>query len=601
MCGIIGYVGDKEATDILLDGLERLEYRGYDSAGMTVMGKDGMKTCKCVGRIMSLRQRADTVDLSGSLGIGHTRWATHGKPSNENAHPHLSNDGHIAVVHNGIIENHLEIKAFLEERGFRFLSETDTEVIPNLISFFHEDDLLSAVQKAVKMLKGSYALGIISASEPRKLIAVKKDSPLIIGVKDGEKLIASDIPAIISHTRWICIPEDGDVAVIEKDSMRIYSLKGDPCQRQTYRVDFDVSAAERSGYGHFMLKEINEQPNAIKNTLMGQVGAKKFAGLSKSDVSRINRLHIIACGTAYHAGLAGKMVIEKLVGIPTETDIASEYRYRDPLTDGNCLTVVISQSGETADTVAAMRLAKAKGSRVIAITNTVGSTVSREADGVFHTHAGPEIAVASTKAYTAQLTALYLLALFLARSKETVSEEEYRSYCRDLEDLPVFIADTLEKSDKIHEISQRIVNARDVFYIGRGLDSTLAMEGALKLKEISYIHAEAYAAGELKHGPIALIEKGTPVICISTSAQLHEKLIANANEVSARGAFTVGIIKEGLSNGAFDVTFTLQKANDLFMPVIGAIPLQLIAYYTSTLKGIDVDKPRNLAKSVTVE
>jgi len=600
MCGIVGYIGDREASEILLEGLERLEYRGYDSAGIAVTGDKALKLCKREGRLENLRQAATKTDLSGTVGVGHTRWATHGRPSDENSHPHLSNDGRIAVVHNGIIENYASLRKLLEEKGFHFLSETDTEVIPNLISLFYRGDLLRAVREASAMLKGSYALGIISAYEPQKLIAVKKHSPLIIGLKEGENFIASDIPAILKHTRSVCIPEDGDAAVIDKDSVRIYSADGSLKKRPVYDVAFDGDAAERAGYEHFMLKEIHEQPRAVRDTL-SEMRADAFAGLTVKDALGIRKIFAVACGTAYHACLTCKTAVERLAGIPVEAEIASEFRYCGPIIKDGCLTVVISQSGETADTLAAMRLAKAEGSRVLAITNVVGSTLSREADGVFYTHAGPEIAVASTKAYVTQLAAVYAFAIFLAKSRDFLSKRHATAYEKELCRLPELAERTLAKSDGLFAVSERLAKARDVFYLGRGLDRHLAMEGSLKLKEISYIHSEAYAAGELKHGPIALVEKGTPVVCISTSERLHQKLLSNALEVSARGAYTIGIIREDLSPEGFDSVFTLPKTDELFMPVLAAIPLQLIAYKVSVLKGFDVDKPRNLAKSVTVE
>lgn len=604
MCGIVGYIGNRQASSILLDGLEKLEYRGYDSAGIAVLGKNEIKCCKAKGRLSNLRELAGQNDTSGSVGIGHTRWATHGAPSDVNSHPHLSNDGKIAVVHNGIIENYVELKEFLMENGYTFLSETDTEVIPNLVSYFYKGDLLKAVIETTKMLKGSYAICVISPLEPDKIVAVRKDSPLIIGLKKHEKFVASDIPAVLKETRNVYLLEDNEYVVLNSDSAKMYTTDMKEISREVYKVTFDDNAAEKDGYDHFMLKEIHEQPKAVRDTLAGRIlenEAVNFDDLKYEDIKDIEKIYIVACGTAYHAGLVGKTAIERLAKIPVEVDIASEFRYREPIINEKTLLAVISQSGETADTLAALRLAKKKGARVIAITNVVGSTVSREADSTFYTHAGPEIAVASTKAYTTQLVALYIFALYLAENKESLKKCEIEEYKSALINLPQKAEEVLKCEKIISKISKKLVNETDIFFLGRGLDYAVAMEGSLKLKEISYIHSDAYAGGELKHGPIALIEDGTVVICISTSERLKPKMDSNIKEVVTRGAYIIGIQTENLDAEGIDVLCTVPETEELFSPAISVIPLQLIAYYVSVSKGCDVDKPRNLAKSVTVE
>lgn len=604
MCGIVGYIGNRQVSSILLDGLEKLEYRGYDSAGIAVLGKNEIKCCKAKGRLSNLRELAGQNDTSGSVGIGHTRWATHGAPSDVNSHPHLSNDGKIAVVHNGIIENYVELKEFLMENGYTFRSETDTEVIPNLVSYFYKGDLLKAVIETTKMLKGSYAICVISPLEPDKIVAVRKDSPLIIGLKKHEKFVASDIPAVLKETRNVYLLEDNEYVVLNSDSAKMYTTDMKEISREVYKVTFDDNAAEKDGYDHFMLKEIHEQPKAVRDTLAGRIlenEAVNFDDLKYDDIKDVEKIYIVACGTAYHAGLVGKTAIERLAKIPVEVDIASEFRYREPIINEKTLLVVISQSGETADTLAALRLAKKKGARVIAITNVVGSTVSREADSTFYTHAGPEIAVASTKAYTTQLVALYIFALYLAENKESLKKCEIEEYKSALINLPQKAEEVLKCEKIISKISKKLVNETDIFFLGRGLDYAVAMEGSLKLKEISYIHSDAYAGGELKHGPIALIEDGTVVICISTSERLKPKMDSNIKEVVTRGAYIIGIQTENLDAEGIDVLCTIPETEELFSPAISVIPLQLIAYYVSVSKGCDVDKPRNLAKSVTVE
>ncbi len=604
MCGIVGYIGNRQAKGILLDGLEKLEYRGYDSAGVAILGKDEIKCCKTKGRLQNLRDLAADRDLDGSIGIGHTRWATHGQPSDVNAHPQLSNDKKFAVVHNGIIENYLELREFLQSKGYTFTSETDTEVIPNLISLFYDGDLLRAVIETAKMLTGSYAICAVSTFEPDKIVAVRKDSPLVIGLKKQEKFVASDIPAFLKETRNVYLLEDDEYVVLTPDSAKIYTGDLEEVSRDVYKVTFDDNAAEKDGYDHFMLKEIHEQPKAVRDTITGRVTAGKpvdFDGLDYADIADADRIYIVACGTAYHAGLVGKTAIERLCRVPVEVDIASEFRYRNPIITDKTLLIVISQSGETADTLAALRLAKKNGAKVIAVTNVVGSTVSREADSVFYTHAGPEIAVASTKAYTTQLIALYIFALFIAENKGTVPKDEIEKYKSDLLSLPEYVEKVLGCEREIKNISKKLVNEKDIFFLGRGLDYAVAMEGSLKLKEISYIHSEPYAGGELKHGPIALIENGTVVICISTDLGLKPKMDSNIKEVVTRGAHIIGVQTEGFDDYGFSELCTIPKVNELYSPVISVIPLQMLAYYVSTAKGCDVDKPRNLAKSVTVE
>ena len=604
MCGIVGYIGEREAAPILFDGLEKLEYRGYDSAGVAILANGKIKCCKVKGRLQNLKDTAQNVDLSGTIGIGHTRWATHGAPSDVNSHPHLSCDGTIAVVHNGIIENHEQLRSFLKENGYDFKSETDTEVIPNLISYYYAGDLLDAVIEATKKLEGSYAICVFKTDEPDKLIAVRKDSPLIIGLKDNEKFVASDIPAVLKETRNVYLLEDNEYVVLYKNSAKIYTVDKQQINRAVYKVTFDDNAAEKAGYDHFMLKEIHEQPKAIKDTLAGRISMDKsvsFDMLKPEDIENVEKIYIVACGTAYHAGLVGKTAIEKMTGIPVEVDIASEFRYRDPIIKPNYLLVVISQSGETADTLAALRLAKSHGAKVLAVTNVVGSTVSREADFVFYTHAGPEIAVASTKAYTTQLIAMYTLALFIAENKKTLSAKKIKDYKFDLLKTPELVEKILENEEAIRKLSMQFTKETDIFFLGRGLDWAVAMEGSLKLKEISYIHSEPYAGGELKHGPIALIEKDTVVISVSTNEYLKPKMDSNVKEVVTRGAYVLGILNEKFSNMGYDDVFYIPDIDEMLSPIISVIPLQLIAYYVSTAKGLDVDKPRNLAKSVTVE
>ena len=609
MCGIVGYIGSKDATPILIEGLRRLEYRGYDSAGVAVYNEGRVQVKKYKGRLDVLEGRIRENPILGNLGIGHTRWATHGEPSDVNSHPQTSSGGDIAIVHNGIIENFMPLREWLCYEGYEFRSDTDTEVVAHLIDHFYEGDLVKAVIECMKRLKGSFALGIISSDEPDKLVAVRKDSPLIVGIGSGENFIASDIPAILNHTKRVYLLNDMEIAVLSREGVKILDHNGAPVQKEVFEVTWDVAAAEKGGYPHFMLKEMFEQPTALRQTLKPRLISENddiildMIRINKEDLDRVDKINIVACGTAYHAGVVGKHLIERLARIPVETDIASEFRYRDPILDKNSLVMVISQSGETADTLAAMREAKRKGARVIAVTNVVGSTVSREADDLLYTWAGPEIAVASTKAYTTQLLAMSLIALKLARIKGEIDEELYSSMREAIYRLPEQAQQVLEKAEEIKALSEEYKDVDKVFFIGRSLDHAVAMEGSLKLKEISYIFSEAYAAGELKHGTIALVEDGTLVFALATQDRLFEKSVSNMKEVKARGAHVIAVAKEGNREveKVADRVIYIPDTLDLLTPVLTVIPLQLFAYYIAVARGCDVDKPRNLAKSVTVE
>lgn len=609
MCGIVGYIGSKDATPILIEGLRRLEYRGYDSAGVAVYNEGRVQVKKYKGRLDVLEGRIRENPILGNLGIGHTRWATHGEPSDVNSHPQTSSGGDIAIVHNGIIENFMPLREWLCYEGYEFRSDTDTEVVAHLIDHFYEGDLVKAVIECMKRLKGSFALGIISSDEPDKLVAVRKDSPLIVGIGSGENFIASDIPAILNHTKRVYLLNDMEIAVLSKEGVKILDHNGAPVQKEVFEVTWDVAAAEKGGYPHFMLKEMFEQPTALRQTLKSRLISENddiildMIRINKEDLDRVDKINIVACGTAYHAGVVGKHLIERLARIPVETDIASEFRYRDPILDKNSLVMVISQSGETADTLAAMREAKRKGARVIAVTNVVGSTVSREADDLLYTWAGPEIAVASTKAYTTQLLAMSLIALKLASIKGEIDEELYSSMREAIYRLPEQAQQVLEKAEEIKALSEEYKDVDKVFFIGRSLDHAVAMEGSLKLKEISYIFSEAYAAGELKHGTIALVEDGTLVFALATQDRLFEKSVSNMKEVKARGAHVIAVAKEGNREveKVADRVIYIPDTLDLLTPVLTVIPLQLFAYYIAVARGCDVDKPRNLAKSVTVE
>jgi glucosamine--fructose-6-phosphate aminotransferase (isomerizing) len=592
---------------VLLAGLEKLEYRGYDSAGIAILGKDGLALEKTVGKLQALRDEISGNIPEGNMGIGHTRWATHGKPSDANAHPHTGNSTDFIVVHNGIIENFEKIKADLIAKGHIFKSETDTEVVPHLIEAYYDGDLVSTVRKIATMLEGSYALAIMSVKEQDKLVAVRKDSPLVIGLGEGEYYIASDIPAILNYTRDTYILENGEMVVLSRDAIEVTDLQGNPVEKEVYHVKWDMEAAEKGGYPHFMLKEIHEQPKAIKETITGRIDEQGLVNvglnLTSDEIAKFNKVIVVACGTAYHAGLVGKYVMERMLRIPVEVDVASEFRYRDPMVDEQTLCIVVSQSGETADTLAGLREAKGKGARIVAITNVVGSSVSREADDVIYTWAGPEIAVASTKAYTTQLIAFYLLAMQLGQMKGMLSQEESLKMANEIKRLPEYAAEILNSTDRFDHWAKATAKWDDTFFIGRGIDYAVALEGSLKLKEISYIHAEAYAAGELKHGTLALICEGIPVIALTTQTALFDKTVSNIKEVKARGAYVTAIAFKGnedIKKSVDDVIY-IPEVMPILAPPLAVIPLQLLSYYASVARGNDVDKPRNLAKSVTVE
>ncbi|MGI6122800.1 MAG: glutamine--fructose-6-phosphate transaminase (isomerizing) [Acetivibrionales bacterium] len=608
MCGIVGYIGERDVTPVLVGGLKKLEYRGYDSAGVAILNDNNISVVKAKGRLASLEERLSSTKLNGHVGIGHTRWATHGEPNDINSHPHLSNNGNIAVVHNGIIENYMQLKEFLTGKGYEFVSETDTEVIAQLIEYNYKGDLLKAVMNTMNDVEGAYALGVVCSDYPDRFVAARKDSPLIVGLGKNENFIASDIPAILEYTRDIYILEDKEVVSVTANGVEIFNLLGEKIQRDVFHVDWDVSSAEKGGYEHFMMKEISEEPGAIKATLSpriqnNQIILDKF-NVADEFIKNCEKINIIACGTAYHAGVVGKYIIEKLARIPVEVDVASEFRYRDPIINNKQMTIAISQSGETLDTLMAMREAKKRGSRTIAIVNIVGSSIAREADDVLYTWAGPEIAVASTKAYNTQLAALYLFALNFARQRGELDEESYQDYITQLQKLPEQIEAVLSDREMVQKFAYNHFNANSVFFIGRSMDYALSMEGSLKLKEISYIHSEAYAGGELKHGTIALIEEGTLVICPLTQDHLLEKMISNIREIKARGAVILAITtkknEEDVSKVA-DAVITIPDMDYIFAPIVAVTPMQLFAYYVSVMKGNDVDKPRNLAKSVTVE
>ncbi len=609
MCGIVGYIGKRNSQEILLEGLKKLEYRGYDSAGVAVYTADGLQIKKAKGRIANLESKLDETPLNGSVGIGHTRWATHGKPSDVNSHPHTDNSMKFSVVHNGIIENYISLKEELTAKGHTFVSETDTEVISHLIADLYEGDILKAVQKAVKLMTGAFALGVLTEYEPDRLVAVRQASPLIIGIGEGENFIGSDIPAILEYTRNVFILNDGEMALLTRDAVELMTLEGNFISREMFHVDWDIVTAEKAGFDHFMLKEIYDQPKAYRDTMGSRISPDGLGvtlnelKITAEAIRNINRVHIVACGTAYHAGMVGKYVIEKLARIPVETDVASEYRYRSPIITKDTLVIVVSQSGETADTLAALREAKRCGAHVLAITNVVGSSVAREADDVITTWAGLEIAVASTKGYTSQLIAFYLLGLHLAQTLGTQTSEEIKETVKALKELPAQVEEILAQAEAIKVVAEEMAKHDNLFFIGRGLDYAVAMEGSLKLKEISYIHSEAYAAGELKHGTLALIEDGVPVIALATQHELLEKTVSNIKEVKARGANVLGIAVEGELElqKSVDSTFIIPRTLDVLSPALAVIPLQLLSYYASLARGNDVDKPRNLAKSVTVE
>ncbi len=612
MCGIVGYIGNKKATPILIQGLTRLEYRGYDSAGIAVIEKDKIEVKKDKGRVSNLYNLDGIDDLKGTCGIAHTRWATHGKPSKENSHPHMDNDNLFAVVHNGIIENYNELRNELTEKGYHFLSQTDTEVIPNLINYYYKQDkendtlkVLRAVRNACMELKGSFALEIICIKEAENMIVVRKDSPLVIGKGNGENYIASDIPAILSYTKDFYFLNDYEFAYLSKNNVKFYDTELNEIKKNTKSIEWDSKGAEKGGFEHFMLKEIYEQPRAIRETIGTRLNSSKVSfeelGFTKEYLETINKIYIVACGTAMHAGIVSKNIFEKLCKIPVEVDIASEFRYRDPLIDEKTLTIFISQSGETADTIAALKLAKEKKAKTIAISNVIGSSITREADYSIYTHAGPEIAVASTKAYTSQVTILTLIAIYCAEILEKADLAKIETLKKDLLSLPAKVDEILKDISAIKKFAKRVYKEKDMFFLGRGVDYAVSLEGSLKLKEISYIHSEGYASGELKHGPIALIDTGVTVVATITDEALVEKSISNIQEVITRGAKVLVITNQNLENKGFETVINIPKISTEISPILSIIPLQLLAYYISKEKGLDVDKPRNLAKSVTVE
>ena len=612
MCGIVGFVGSNQAAPILLDGLERLEYRGYDSAGIAVVSSDRkLQVKKSKGRLKVL---SDIIQggksVEGTIGIGHTRWATHGEPNDINAHPHISGDGKVAVVHNGIIENYVELRDYLISQGYTFVSETDTEVVAQLLAFYYAEcgNMLEAVFRVLRRIEGAYALGIICIEEPEHFIAARKDAPLLIGYGEGCNFIASDVTAIIKHTRDVSYMEDGEVAVVSADGVQFYNAMEQPIEKEHHTIDWDVSAAEKGGYAHFMLKEIMEQPEAIRKTAFSRIRDNRivFEDL-KYDASQIkdaSRIFIIACGSSYHVGVVGKYNLERLLRKPVEVCLASEFRYSDPLVDDKSLVIVISQSGETLDTMAALREAKARGAHILSIVNVVGSSIARESDDVLYTWAGPEIAVATTKAYSTQLILLDMLGLYFAQELGTVSDAEYANIIEELLRLPGKMEQMLEDIDDIKHYASKYFNHNSVFFIGRNLDYAMGLEGSLKLKEISYIHSEAYASGELKHGTISLIENGTLVIALGTYEPLFDKAMSNVVEVQARGADVLALTTESNVSEmkkTVENVMSVPETHMILQPSLGVVPLQLFAYYVALLRGCDIDKPRNLAKSVTVE
>ena len=609
MCGIVGFIGKQNAKEVILNGLKSMEYRGYDSAGIAINMKDRIEVRKHVGGIENLEKITRDVEFDGKQGIGHTRWATHGVPATVNAHPHLSQDGEIAIVHNGIIENYAEIKDWLiGEFGVKFASETDSEVIAQLISVYYEGDLHKAVNKAVKKLRGAYAIAVIAHDEPDKIVAVRKDAPLVAGIGKGCNFIASDIPALLKYVREIYLIENNETLVLTKDDIKIYDKDGSEIKRDVYHVTWDADAAEKSGYEHFMIKEIHEQPEVIGETLNRRLDENdriKIDGisLSKEEINQFDKVYIVACGTAYFAGLVGKYLIEKIAKIPVEVDVASEFRYRDPLVDDKTLLIAISQSGETLDTLEALREGKRKGARVLSVVNVVGSSVARESDDVFYTWAGPEISVASTKAYTTQLMCMYILALYIGEVKGSISDEYYNKIISELKSTPEKLQAVLDRKGEVETLANIFYSRNDIFFIGRGLDSCVSYEGSLKLKEVSYINSLAITAGELKHGTIALVEDDTLIFALASQDFLFEKMLSNIEEVKTRGARVVGIAKKSqnaIQSKADEVIFIPDCADEI-TPLLTVVPLQLFAYYVAKRRGTNVDKPKNLAKSVTVE
>jgi glutamine---fructose-6-phosphate transaminase (isomerizing) len=614
MCGIIGYIGPKPVVPIILDGLKRLEYRGYDSAGIAVVSDGHLEIRRSAGKLSNLEQAVRSHPLDGQYGLGHTRWATHGRPTEENAHPHRDGSGRIVVVHNGIIENYLELKRELLGKGHVFQSETDTEVVAHLVQEeWRDDGLEGAVRRAMSRARGLFALVLLSADDPHKLVAVRNGPPIVVGLGEGEYFIASDVPAILAHTRNVVFMDDQEMVVVTRDGARFTSLDGTTHHHEPTRVTWDPVMAEKAGYKHFMLKEIVEQPGALRETILGRVSidtAQTFLdeiGIPAHDLASLDKVTMVACGTSWHAALVGKFMIEELARIPVDVDYGSEFRYRNPIVSGRSLAVAITQSGETADTLAALREAKAKGARSVAICNVVGSMATRESEGTIYTHAGPEIGVASTKAFTTQLVALYLLALRLAEARGTLTESERRSHIEALMQLPQIVEGALKASKRMEDVAARFHNRADFLYLGRGINYPIALEGALKLKEISYIHAEGYPAGEMKHGPIALIDEAMPVVALAPQDAVFEKMLGNIQEVKARGGSVIAVTSEqeshlgDLLDPKQDSLITVPATTPLLTPIVLTIPLQLLAYHIAVRRGCDVDQPRNLAKSVTVE
>lgn len=607
MCGIVGYIGKKDAVPVLLNGLEKMEYRGYDSAGISIID-NGVRTIKTAGRLAGLEEKIQKLGkVQSHIGIGHTRWATHGAPSDVNSHPHNSQNGRISVVHNGIIENYLDLKAFLQEKGYTFVSDTDSEVVAQLFEYYYKGNAVETLKTVLREVRGAYALGILCADEPDTIFAVRKDCPLLVGLGDGENYIASDIPALLTYTREYYLLDENEIVCLTKNKVKITDLEDNPVEKEIFHVTWDVGAAEKGGYDYFMMKEIMEQPLALHNTISPRLVKDEIVledlSLTEEDIKKINRIHIVACGSAWHAGIVGKYVIEEVTRIPVEVDIASEFRYRNPVLCENELCIIVSQSGETADTLAALREAKRHGLKVLSIVNVVGSSIARESDSVLYTWAGPEIAVATTKGYTTQLSVLYMIALHFAKVRGTITPACYQENVAELQALPEKTETVLQVDKRMEELAKRYAHCEDVFILGRGLDYAAAMESSLKLKEISYIHSEAYAAGELKHGTISLIEEGTLVIALATQEALFEKLVSNVKEVKARGAQVIAIATEGsrLMEEVADEVIYLPRAGQLFTSSYNVLPMQLFSYYTAVERGCDVDKPRNLAKSVTVE
>ncbi len=608
MCGIVGYIGERQAAPVILDGLSRLEYRGYDSAGMAVFDGTSVNVTKAVGRLKVLEELTHGGEtMPGTMGIGHTRWATHGVPNDVNSHPHFNKDHTITVVHNGIIENYISLRNKLIKKGYTFVSETDTEVVAQMLDFYYNGNPMDTILKVLHRIEGSYALGILFADHPGEIFAARKGSPLIVGQSKDGCFLASDVPAILRYTRTVYFVDEQEIVRLESDHMHFYTVDEEEIEKTPTTIEWDANAAEKAGYEHFMLKEMYEQPGTVADTLTPRIQKDRIEieelGLDEEEIAAIRKIHIVACGSAYHAGVTGKYVVEGLARIPVEVDLASEFRYRNPILEEGAMVIAISQSGETADTLAAVREAKQRGFQVLGIVNVVGSSIAREADHVMYTWAGPEIAVATTKAYSAQLVALYLLAVKFASVKGTVDDVTYRSILRDLKRLPDQIELLLNNKEKIQHFANRYIGARDVFFIGRGIDYAISLEGSLKLKEISYIHSEAYAAGELKHGTISLIEEGTLVAAVSTQPALYQKTISNMVEVKARGAFLLAVTNAGNREieKVSDYTIYIPETNPFFANSLAIIPLQLFGYYVAVGKGCDVDKPRNLAKSVTVE